>query len=178
MVKVVVNDNKGLVQYGGQSGLEIGNAITGAAGATGVEFIKYGAVQSLNAANDYDDELVLPAGAMITDISVVFLTLCATADTADDKVAVKVGFSAGGTDLINDIEVLIRNKTAVAGAMQSIVLGNKVEASSTVFPAFADAELLRDAAGAARSIHTRFVVEDAALGTPGTARSFVKYIVI
>ena len=168
MVKVVVNDTKGLVQYGGQTGLEINNTVTGESQAKGMEFVKYGAVQSLNAANDYDDEITLPAGATITDIGIQFLTICKTANVgASDKLAVKVGYSAGGTDLINDIEILIQNKTAPAGSGQSVALGNKIE----------DGGLLRDAAGAARSIHTRFIVETRALATAGTARFYIKYII-
>ena len=177
MVKVVVNDNKGLVQYGGQTGLEINNTVTGESQAKGMEFVKYGAVQSLNAANDYDDEITLPAGATITDIGIQFLTICKTANVgASDKLAVKVGYSAGGTDLINDIEILIQNKTAVAGSGQSVALANLAESSATALTIPA-AALLRDAAGAARSIHTRFVVETRALATAGTARFYIKYII-
>ena len=182
MVKVVVNDNKGLVQYGGQTGLEINNTVTGESQAKGIEFVKYGAVQSINAADDYDDEITLPAGAMVTDVGVQFQTICTTANVgATDILSLKVGLSAGGTELIDntgDGGILIRNKSGVAGSMTSVATGLKAEASQPAALTFVDACLLRSPTGAARSIHTRLVNATTALATPGTARTFVKYIII
>ena len=173
MVKVVISDNKGLVQSAG-AGVEIENS--------GLECIKYGAVQSINAANDYDDELPLPAGAVVTDVGVQFLTLCTTANNgATDILSLKVGLSAGGTELVDNTAaggILVQNKSGVAGAMTSVCAGNKAEASQPAVLSFVPACLLRDPAGAARSIHTRLVNATSALATPGTARTFVKYIVI
>jgi hypothetical protein len=170
MVKVVISDNKGLVQSSG-AGIEIENS--------GLECIKYGAVQSLNAADDYDDELVLPAGAMITDIGFVALTICTTANNgATDQIEFKAGTSAGGVDIVAKADVCEQNKSLVAGSGQSVSAGNKAEATANALATFANAALLRDAAGAARSVHTRFVVSTSALAAPGTVRSYVKYIVI
>jgi hypothetical protein len=181
MVKVVVDDAKGLVQSAG-GGLTLSNNVTGTAAAGGIEFVKYGAVQSLNDADDYDDEIALPAGAMITDVGVQFLTLCKTANNgATDILSLKVGLSAGGTEIVDNTAVggiLIQNKTGVAGSMTSVSSGLKAEAAQPAALLFVPACLMRDPAGAARSIHTRLVNATSALATPGTARTFVKYIII
>jgi hypothetical protein len=177
MVKVVVNNAKGLVQYSG-SGLELGNPITGNAQATGMEFIKLGAIQSLNADANYDDELALPAGATVVDVGVQFLTICTTANVhADDQIAFKCGLSAGGVEIVAATDIVERNKSGAAGSMQTVQLANKAETTANAFATFPDAALLRDAAGAARSIHTRFVVEARALAVAGTARAWVKYVI-
>jgi hypothetical protein len=184
MVRVVVNNKQGLVQKAG-GGTELANdisirgSVSGDGAATGMEFIKYGAVQSLNAFDDYDDELALPAGAMITDVGVQFQTICKTGNVgATDVLSLKVGYAAGGTDIINNLSLLIQNKTAVAGSMTSVSAGNLCEAAQPAPLTFVNACLLRDAAGAARSVHTRLLVSTTAMATPGTARTFVKYIII
>ena len=169
MPKLKITDSRGLEQTTGV-GVEIESP--------GLECIKYGAVQSLNAADDYDSSIALPAGATITDVGVVFLTICTTANTSgNDQIAVKVGTTAGGTELIAATDIVERNKSGVAGSMQSVALGNKAETTANAMT-FADAALLRDAAGAARTIHTRLIVENATLATAGTARFFVKYVVV
>ena len=169
MPKLKITDSRGLEQTTGV-GVEIESP--------GLECIKYGAVQSLNAADDYDSSIALPAGATITDVGVVFLTLCTTANTnAADQIAVKVGTTAGGTELIAATDIVERNKSGVAGSIVSVALGNKAETTANAI-SFADAALLRDAAGAARTIHTRLIVEASTLAAAGTARFFVKYVVV
>ena len=181
MPSTTINDSQGLVQRSG-GGLNLENAVVGNANATGLEFVKYGAVQSLNAAANYDDEIALPAGAMVTDVGVQFQTICTTANVgAGDIVSLTVGLSAGGTELVDNTSaggILIRNKSGVAGSMTSVSTGLKAEANQPAALTFVPACLLRDPAGAARPIHTRLVVADRALATPGTARTFVKYVII
>jgi len=169
MPKVKITDSRGLEQTTG-TGVEIESP--------GLECIKYGAVQSLAAADDYDSSINLPAGATITDVGVVFLTVCTTANNSgNDQIAVKVGTSAGGTQLVAATDIVERNKSGVAGSIVSVALGNKAETTANAI-SFADAALLRDAAGAARTIHTRLIVEASTLAAAGTARFFVKYVVV
>ena len=169
MPSVKITDTRGLEQSTG-TGVIVESP--------GLECVKYGAIQSLNAADDYDSTINLPAGATITDVGVVFLTVCTTANNSgNDQIAVKVGTSAGGTQLIAATDIVERNKSGVAGSIVSVALGNKAETTANAI-SFADAALLRDAAGAARTIHTRLIVEASTLATPGTARFYVKYVVV
>ena len=168
MVKVVINDSKGLVQYAG-SGVEIESK--------GAVAVKYGAVQSLNAAGDYDDEFALPAGAVVVDVGVVALTAFQTANNGADELNLKVGLSAGGVELVAETAIVPNNGSVTAGSACSVLANNKI-VSGGAAAGFVDGCLLRSPTGVARSVHTRLVVDANALASAGTAQTYVKYVVV
>ena len=173
MVKVVVNDNKGLVQYGGQSGLTLDSAVT--VNGAGVQAVKFSDELTIAVGQaDYDTSVVLPANALIIDLGIVCTTQidCAGAST----VTVDFGTSAGGAELVVAKQINAAGTDVLAGAAQSVLLGNTATVAGTAFATIVPAQLLRNTA--ATTIHMRTTVGGADLTTAGAVRMFVRYVVI
>jgi len=174
-MKSIINDQKGLSTEQG-SGLTIQNDVVGE--GAGIEYVKSGIIQTLAAPADYDSSIDLPAGAMITDIGVRCTFATKTANTgAGDVVTLKIGTSAGGTQIVNDLTLLAQNEEAVAGRAVSVQMGNKFQSGGTAL-AFVAGDTCLLHSDTARTIHTRLIVKDTTLVSIGDMQVFLKYVVI
>jgi hypothetical protein len=79
MVKTVINDSKGLVQYGGQSGLSVESLIAGSEAITTAGAASVSALLSLVTADESDMAVTLADGANVGQLK-IFHTV-ATADS-------------------------------------------------------------------------------------------------
>lgn len=174
-MKSIIDNARGLHTEQG-SGFLIQNDITGE--GSGVEYVVHGSELTVANAGDYDDVISLPKGALITDIGVRFISPVKTANSDNaETLNLKVGFSAGGVDVINDLAILARNEEAVAGRAVSVSAGNTLQSGGTALSFVAgDTCLLHS--DSARSLNTRLIVMTNNLATPGVAQVYVKYIVI
>ena len=169
MPKVVINSSKGLYQEGGTG------VVVQSKGITGV-LSQDQALTGLGPAN-YDGSFTLRAGATIEEIGFTFKTECKTSGGGADKLTFEVDTASGfaGTDIIAPVEILIGNKTGVAGSGQNTSAGNKAEASSTalVFPNAIPAYSATN-----RTIYYRWAVASSGLVSKGTVCTYVKYTIL
>ena len=141
----------------------------------GVQAVKFSDELTIDTPEDnYDTSVVLPANALIIDLGIVCTTQidCAASST----VTVDFGTSAGGAELVVAKMINVAGTDVLAGAAQSVLLGNTATVGGTAFATILPAQLLRNPA--ATTIHMRTTIAGEALSTAGAVRMFVRYVVI
>ena len=127
------------------------------------------------AAGDTDISLALPAGALVKDFGFV-VTSDVGGGSASGTMAVKLGTSEGGAELLASATVADANSTIAAGASQSVLNAVEADASGAPFADFKDAAALYSST--ARTIYARFTQGTGAAAAAGEVIAFVDYIIV
>ena len=179
MVKVVVNDSKGLVSQAG-SGLVLESDVTldGNVTVNGAKMssIVYGDIkQMVVAQGNYDTALTIPANAVILDVGFI------CTEQVDAASGTTVSFSAGlassFTDFITNTQINNTNDDIAAGVVINSLSANIAHTSGNPIPAFLPA--VARYATTERTLNIRVTVGGANLNSAqGQYRGFVEYIIV
>jgi hypothetical protein len=127
------------------------------------------------AAGTTDISFALPAGALVKDFGFV-VTSAVGGGSGGGTMAVKLGTSEGGDELLASATVADSNSTIAAGASMSVLNAVEADASGAAFTDFTDAATLYSAT--ARSVHARFTQGTDAAAADGKVIAFVDYIIV
>ena len=166
MPKITISDNKGLVVEGG-SGVTVLSK--------GLNCCLVGSELALSAANDYDTDFNLPAGALIVDAGIRVTDAFTTDNNGSDVVNYNLGTNTGGTpysNIIGAAAIAADNKTIAINTMQTVSAANKLEAGSAAI-AFVDEAALYSAT--ARTVRARVRVMNNALSANGAIQCWLIY---
>ena len=167
MPQVKITDAKGLFQQTG-TGIVIESV-----GAEGV--VSTGEQTLAAAAANYDLELAMPAGALVTDFGFV-VTSAVGGGGNGGTMTVSLGTSAGGQQLVAQAVVADSNSTIAAGASMSVLNAVEADASGAAFADFVDAAALHSTT--ARTLHARFTQGTGAAAAAGKVIAYCKYIIL
>ena len=179
MVKVEVNDSKGLVSQAG-SGLVLTSDVTldGNITVNGAKMssIVYGDESDFVVAQgNYDTALTIPANAVILDVGYI-CTETIDADTST-TITFSAGLAASFTDFITATQVNQTNSDIAAGVVQSAMSTNIPHSSGTAIPTFLPA--VARFSTSAQTLNVRITVGGADLNSAqGKTRAFAEYIVV
>jgi len=169
MPKIEITDSKGLVQKTG-SGVELSSK--------GLEGVVVSSATTLPFAANSSTSISfsMPAGALVTDFGFVVTEGFIEPDNENATKSVKLGTTAGGTELVASSTVVPKHKTVVVGASTSVLSGTLLVADGAALFDFADASVLYSST--ARTLHATFVQGAAAASDAGSVVAYVKYIIV
>ena len=167
MPKVTINDTKGLYQESG-SGIVVHSK-----GARGVIVSAETALPV--ATGNTDIRFEMPAGALVTDFGFV-VTSAVGGGSGSGTMAVLMGTTAAGGELVASATVADANSTIAAGASMSVINAVEADATGAPFADFVDASALHSTS--ARNLFARFTQGGGSAAAIGKVIAYIEYIVI
>ena len=159
MPKIVRNNARGLFQKAGK-------------GSAGIESVEMSALTtSSTAAGNADVTVTCPAGAVITDVGFVAVTLF---DVGTNNISFSCGVGSGGNDIVAVTQINQANADIAAGTAISVKSANLVHGSGGAI-AFKNAAPLHSASE--RTIGFR-ITNSGTQTSAGTFRAYIKYVIL